>query len=429
MTAEVARGAISTILFTDVVDSTSLMQRLGDERAQSVFERHRRMLADTLAASGGEELQWLGDGQMAAFASPADAVRCAVAMQQGAGRPIDGERLRIRVGLNVGEILRGAGGSHFGTPVVTARRVCDAAEPGQILCGSTVAGLLAGRRAFRFHDLGPQTLKGLAEPVGVVEVEYDADEPTAFPASTPFVGRAEEMARIASFLHRAQAGEGALVMVVGEPGIGKTRLAEEVAELARRERTCVLAGRCYEGEWAPPYGPFVEAIEMYARAVTPDELRRALGPGAPPLARLVPSLRDRLPDLPEPVPLQADEERFRLLDAVSQLLIAASERTPAMLVLDDLHWADRDTVAMLRHVARSVPRRRMLVVGLYRDVELDRQHPLADALGALRREAPYERVVLKGLDVGGVQALLGAIAQREPNPALVRALSDETSGN
>ena len=426
---EAARGSISTILFTDIVDSTALMQRLGDERAQRVFERHRRMLSDALAATGGEELQWLGDGQMAAFTSPADAVRCAVAMQQGAERRIDGERLRVRVGLNVGEIMRGAGGSYFGTPVVTARRLCDGAQAGQILCANTVAGLLAGRRAFRFRDLGPQALKGLADPVGVAEVEYEAEEPTAFLATTPFVGRDEEMGRIAGLLDRARVGEGTLVMLVGEPGIGKTRTAEELAELARREGMRVLSGRCYEGEWAPPYGPFVEAIEAYGRAVTPEQLRRDLGHGAPPLARLVPSLRERLPGIAEPAPLPADEERFRLLDAVSQLLIAASERAPILLVLDDLHWADRDTIAMLRHVARAVPRHRMLVLGLYRDVELDRQHALADALGALRREAPYERVALKGLDVAGVGALLEAIAQQEQNPALVRALSDETDGN
>src|SRR5262249_31254587 len=129
-------SSIATIFFTDVVDSTALMQRLGDERAQRVFERHHRMLTETLAANGGEELQWLGDGQMATFASPADAVRCAVAMQQGAARPIDGERLRVRVGLNVGEIMRDAGGGYFGTPVVTARRLCDAAQAGEILCAS-----------------------------------------------------------------------------------------------------------------------------------------------------------------------------------------------------------------------------------------------------------------------------------------------------
>src|SRR5262249_43720366 len=225
--AEAARVSISTILFTDVVDSTVLMQRLGDERAQRVFEGHHRMLADTLAASGGEELQWLGDGQMAAFASPADAVRCAVAMQQGTARAIGGGRLRVRVGLNVGEVMRDAGGGYFGTPVVTARRLCDAAQVGQILCGSIVAGLLAGRRAFRFRDLGPQVLKGLAEPVGVAEVEYDAEEPTAFLAATPLVGRDAEMTRIVGLLHRARAGEGAPVMVGGQPGIGKTRLAEE----------------------------------------------------------------------------------------------------------------------------------------------------------------------------------------------------------
>src|SRR5262249_62289551 len=137
-------------------------------------------------------------------------------------------------------------------------------------------------------------------------VESDAEEPTAFLAATPFVGGEEEMARLAGSLHRAEAGEGTLVMVVGEPGIGKTRLAEEVAELARRDGTRVLAGRCYEGEWAPPYGPFVEAIEAYARAVSPEELRHDLGPGAPPLTRLVPWLRERLPDIAEPVPLQAD---------------------------------------------------------------------------------------------------------------------------
>src|SRR5262249_28600801 len=263
--------------------------------------------------------------------------------------------------------------------------LCDAAQVGQILCGSIVAGLLAGRRAFRFRDLGPQGFEGLAEPVGVAEGEDDAEEPTAFLAAAPFAGRNDGMARMARLPPRAQAGEGALVMVVGEPGIGKTRTADELAELARREGTRVLSGRCYEGEWAPPYGPFVEAIETYARAVTPEELRHDLGQGAPPLGRVVPSLRERLPDIAEPTPLEPDEERFRLLDAVSQLLIAASERAPVLLVLDDLHWADRDTIAMLRHVARAVPPHRILVLGLYRDVELDRQHPLADALGALRR--------------------------------------------
>src|SRR5262249_42923941 len=227
-----------------------------------------------VAASGGEEVQWLGDGLMAAFASPADAVRCAVAMEQGAGRPIDGERLRIRVGLNVGEILRGAGGGYFGTPVVTARRLCDEAQAGQILCGSTVAGLLAGRRAFRFRDLGSQVLKGLAEPVGVAEVEYDAEEPTAYLAATPFVGRDEEMARLAGSLHRAQEGEGALFMVVGEPGIGKTRLAEELSEGARAGGGACPGGPLLRGRG----GAAVRAVRRGDRDLRPRRPPRRAAP-------------------------------------------------------------------------------------------------------------------------------------------------------
>ena len=146
--SEAARAAITTILFTDLVDSTALMQRVGDERAQRLFETHHQLLSDAVSGHGGSELQWLGDGLMVAFASAADAVRCAISMQQAAAQQ-PGGRLSIRVGLNVGEVLQQKTGSgYFGTPVVVARRLCDRAASGQILTTTTVAGLLAGRAAF-----------------------------------------------------------------------------------------------------------------------------------------------------------------------------------------------------------------------------------------------------------------------------------------
>jgi tetratricopeptide (TPR) repeat protein len=218
-------------------------------------------------------------------------------------------------------------------------------------------------------------------------------------------------------------------MLVGEPGIGKTRTAEEFCDAARAEGAAVLWGRCFEGEWAPPYGPFVEAIAGYGRAADPDALRADLGPGAGALARLAPSIREWLPDIPEPAQLQPDEERYRLLDAVAQFLIAASARAPVVLVLDDLHWADKGTIAMLRHVARFAPRERILLLGAYRDVELDRQHPLADALAALRREVEYERILLRGLQSDEVGRLLTMIAEHDVPQALVDAISRETEGN
>ncbi|MEX2245332.1 MAG: AAA family ATPase [Dehalococcoidia bacterium] len=427
MPADEPRAATTTILFTDLVNSTELLQRAGDEQAQRIFGAHHRLLRDAVAANGGQEVKWLGDGLMVAFGSAADAVRCAIAVQQASQRA-SAERLDVRVGLNVGDALRDET-DYFGTPVVVAKRLCDHAQGGQILCSSLVAGLLAGRHAFAFNDLGSLALKGIEAPVATSEVVYERDEANAIVARTPFVGRVAESTKLRQKLDEARTGRGGLAMLVGEPGIGKTRTAQEFADAARDGGATVLWGRCFEGEWAPPYGPFAEAIEEYARHADADELRADLGHGAPPIARLASAVRDRLPDVPDPAPLQPDEERFRLLDAVSQFLIALAARAPVVLVLDDVHWADRGTIAMLRHVARFAPKHRLLVIGAYRDVELDRQHPLADALGALRREAEYDRVVLKGLSQEEVGSLLSTLAEQDVNPALVQAISDETDGN
>jgi hypothetical protein len=218
-------------------------------------------------------------------------------------------------------------------------------------------------------------------------------------------------------------------LLAGEPGIGKTRLTEEFAESAREHGAEVLMGHCYEGEWAPPYGPFSEAIAVYARAAEPGQLRQDLGLGAAPLARLVGALRERWPDIPQAVGLQPDEERLRLLDAVSQFLIAIAARTPVVVIIDDLHWADRDSIAMLRHVARFAPRHRLLIVAAYRDVEVDRAHPLSEALGALPRETRYQHLPLKGLERAEVAELLETIADQQVPEALASTISSETSGN
>jgi len=421
-------SALTTILFTDLVNSTQLMQRAGDEDAQRIFKAHYQLLRDAVSANGGSEVKSLGDGLMVAFASAADAVRCAIMVQQTSRRRAGGERLAVKVGINAGEAMS-VGADYFGTPVVVARRLCDRAGPGQILCSAVIESLLAGRQAFSFRDLGALELKGIAAPVEVREVTYETDRAAILLTRTPFVGRDREMARLQAKLDEARAGHGGLVMLVGEPGIGKSRTIEEFAEQARAAGALVLAGRCFEGEWAPPYAPFAEAIAGYVKDADPDALRADLGYGAPPVARLVPSLRERLPDIGEPVPLNPDEERFRLLDAVSQFIIATSVRAPVVLVLDDLHWADGGTIAMLRHVARFLPGQRTLVLGAYRDVELDRQHPLADALAALRREAEYERILIKGLDEGDIRALLTDMAERDVPDAFVQAISAETDGN
>ena len=422
-------SGLVTILFTDLVGSTELLSRTGDEAAQRIFRAHHDLLAELATEHGGDEVKWLGDGLMVAFPSAAAAVRAALAMQVATRRPVRGEHLAIRVGLNAGEALRDAS-DFFGLPVVVARRLCDRAHAGQTLCSDVVAGLLSGRPEFAFRDLGKLELKGVANAVSAFEVH---DAGTAFqtlPARMPFVGREAERARLDQRLAEAIGGHGGVVMVAGEPGLGKTRLSEELARQAARQDCDVLWGHCFDGEWTPPYTPFAEIIEAVVLAADADELRLDLGSGGPPLAQLVPAIRKAIPDLAEPVSLQPDEERFRLLDAAVHLLSARSERRPLLVMVEDLHWADRGTVALLRHLARFAARHRMLIVGTFRDAEVDRNHPLSDALGAFPRDTTYDLLRLDGLSAEAIGDLLVAVANTEHvNPAIVADFTEETAGN
>jgi class 3 adenylate cyclase len=215
-------SGLVTILFTDLVGSTELLSRAGDEEAQRIFRAHHTLLAETASAHGGAEVKWLGDGLMAAFPSAAGALRCATTMQQASRRPVAGERLAIRVGLNAGEALRDEA-DYFGTPVVVARRLCDRASGGQILCSELVAGLLAGRAGFSFSSLGPLELKGVSQPVGTLEVVYEEEAAPDFIARLPFVGRQGELARLVGVLGEAAAGRGGLAFLSPAPG-GRVRV-------------------------------------------------------------------------------------------------------------------------------------------------------------------------------------------------------------
>ena len=417
-----------TLLFTDLVNSTQLLGRAGDEAGQRLFRAHHNLTSDAIGSRGGEELQWLGDGVLAAFSSSADAVRCAIRIQQTARRPIEGARLEIRIGIHIGEVLRREDG-YFGVPIVVARRLCDRAASGQVLCSNLVAEILSARQTFSFRDLGMLELKGISTPTAVAEVVYERNDAAALLNRTPFVGRSEQLKRLSSKLEEACNGHGSIAMLQGEPGIGKTRTIAEFSDVARQRGTIVIQGACYDGEWQPPYGPFAEAIADYARHAPAAELTAALGSYTSTLTRIVPSLRRRVGDVSEPATLDKDEERFQLLDAVSQFMITVARHSPLVLVLDDLHWADRGTVGMLSHVANHVGAHPILLIGAYRDAEVDRMHPLARAFATMRRLPDYEVLALKGLNSVDVVELLGIIGAQDAPEALVHTLSRETEGN
>lgn len=257
--------------------------------------------------------------------------------------------------------------------------------------------------------------------------------PPPAPPMTGFVGRQQELAVLGARLSEAVAGQGGVALVAGEAGIGKTRTVRAFADAAGPRGTLVLWGRCYEGEWSPPFAPWVEAIGGFVRASDPERVRDALGLAAPSgatsLAQLVPDLAPLVADLPALVALGPDEERFRLFDAVVRFLLRLAARQPLVIVLDDLHWADRATLDLLRHLVYFAAHARLLVVGTYRDLELDPRHPLSSVLPVLRREAGATPITLKGLPLDEVAALLGSVGGDGWSGQLAQTIYAETNGN
>ncbi len=227
-----------------------------------------------------------------------------------------------------------------------------------------------------------------------------------------FVGRADELRDLKRAVEGALGGRGGLVMASGEPGIGKTRLAEEACAYARLGGAQVLAGHSYEAESAVPYTPFIEAIRTYVAGRPPDAVREELGEAASEVAKLVSEIRDVVPGLPATSRPAGEEERYRLFESVCSFLVSASRSVPIVLLLDNLHWADVPSLRLLEHLSRRLADSRLLVIGTYRDVELSRRHPLAEALVELRREPSFQLIVLRGLSLSEVQDFLEGITER-----------------
>jgi class 3 adenylate cyclase len=244
-----------------------------------------------------------------------------------------------------------------------------------------------------------------------------------------FVGREKEMDELRAGLEEALSGRGRLLMLVGEPGIGKTRTSEELATYAGLRRAQVLWGRCYEGEGAPAYWPWVQIIRSYVHDRDPDELKSQMGPGAADIAQVVSEVSERLPGLPSPPDLEPEQARFRLFDSITAFLRNASSHEPLVLVLDDLHWADKPSLLLLQFLAREMRGARLLVLGTYRDIELGRQHPLAQTLGELNREGLSQRILLRGLTDRDVARFIELTAGAAPPAPLVEAVYRETEGN
>ncbi len=403
--------ATITVMFTDIVGSTALIDALGDVAAERARRTHFALLRTQLTAANGREVKNTGDGLMAVFASTRDAVRGAVAIQQAVERHqrLARPALEVRVGVHVGEAIADEG-DYFGATVNIARRLCDSAAPGQILVSEVVRALLGHGSGPDLRPIGALALKGFAQPVEACEVAWTdttsgtRSVPPALdePDRLPFVGRRDEMKVFDECWADLSRGT-RFVGVHGEAGIGKSRLAKEFARRAGDRGAIILFGRCDEDPLLP-YQPFVEALrEAFAGGAV------AALDGLPPgtvanLARLVPELGVVGPAGSTDPGL----DRYLLFEAVRVTLARLAEDGPVVFVVEDLHWADQPTLMLLRHllsVAGSAP---ILFLGTYRDVATERSPGVADAVAEWQGLEATTTLALAGLDRADVFELVAA---------------------
>ncbi|OBH88839.1 BTAD domain-containing putative transcriptional regulator [Mycobacterium sp. E2733] len=433
-----------TFLLTDIEGSTVAWEADPDAMAVALA-RHDELVEQVVTSRGGRLIKTRGEGDatFSVFERASAAAAAAIELQGAIGHEpwVLRAPMRIRVALHTGEVeLRD--GDYFGRAVNRAARLRSLATGGQILCSGATAELVIDSLADNvvLADLGTRQLRNLPRPEHVFELGVETDDhpepdttdgpverpslPPVLAGSGPFVGRGHELERLSAAWQTVLAGGANAMLIAGEPGVGKTRLAGEWSRQAYDQGALVIYGRCDE-DLGAPYQPFAEALRSLVPCLGARALRGLRGVEA--LLPMVPGLADVLPDLPAPTRADPDTERYALFDAVVALLGLASAGAPVVLILDDLHWAAKPTLLLLRHLLRFGEHARVQVIVTYRSTDLDRAHPLSAMLADLHRDGTASRIQLSGLDEDDVSAYVAEAGYNDDE--LARALASLTGGN
>jgi DNA-binding SARP family transcriptional activator/DNA-binding CsgD family transcriptional regulator len=417
-----AEETFVTILFTDLVGSTSLFQRDGDEAAEVVLREHFAAQRRAVAEHGGREVKSTGDGLTVAFSSVVAAVRCAVDMQRAmANAP---GKLALRVGLDAGEPLAD-GEDLYGTPVIVASRLCNAAAAGQILATEVVRHIAGPRVAELMSPAGERRLRVITRPVAVAEIRWQEPTRKSLAAhvrkrrgatdagAVPLVEREEELAILEALLASARSGLGSVLLVEGPAGIGKTSLLAAARELAAESGMSVLHARGTELEREYPLGVARQCLEPVLRREHDGErLLRGAARLAGPVVLDVPGTVEATP--------------VGLLHGLYWLLASLADEAPLLVVVDDAHWADESSLRFLAYLARRVESLPIaLLIGARNVGDVDAESTAA--LAQIRAEPGSRRSEPLPLGVEGVERLL---RDRGPvDEAFARACHEATGGN
>ncbi len=441
---ELPTGTV-TFLFTDIEGSTTLWER-NPAAMKASLARHHAILRRAIEGHGGHVFQIVGDSFQTAFAVASSGLAAAVAAQRALSAERWGETgpLRVRMGLHVGP-AETSGDDYVSSHTLNrASRVMSAAHGGQILLSLATAELvreqLPGDVSLR--DLGEYRLKGLSHAEHIFQAvapDLPADfsplnalkvQPSVLDrlARGRLVARERELAEAVASWQRATADAGQVLLVSGEPGIGKTRLVRELAAVLESSGGRVLQGECY-AEGGAPYAPVAQIIEAALALLL---LATGLGGGAlADLITLAPALRVRYPDVPPNPSLDPQAEQQRIFESVVALCAALTARTALLLFIDDAHWADSGTLALVRHLARRAHhlKLKLLIVLTYRETELDEARALNEVLLDLNRERLARRIKLTRLNRDETRDLLAALFAEDITPEFLDGIYHETEGN
>jgi class 3 adenylate cyclase/tetratricopeptide (TPR) repeat protein len=442
-----------TVLFADLKGSMELLADRDPEEARAILDPVLERMVEAVHRYEGTVNQVLGDGIMALFGAPLahedHAVRAcyaALRMQESVReyaeevRRTEGLVIQIRVGLNSGEVVVRSIGSDLrmdytavGQTTHLAARMEQLAAPGSSLLAPDTLRLAEGY--IQVKPLGPTAVKGLSAPVEVYELvgagmARSRLQATAARGLTKFVGRDSELETLRRTLELAGNGHGQVVALVGEPGVGKSRLVWEFSHSHRTQGWLVLESRSVSYGKASPYLPVIDLLKSYCGIEAQDDVRRVREKVLGKLLGLDETLRLTLPallsllDIPVDDPaweaLDPPQRRQRTLEALKRLLLRESQEQPLLLVFEDLHWIDTETQALLDGLVESLPTARLLLLVNYRP-------EYAHAWG---NRTYYSQLRLDPLPIGSAQELLGALLGEDVRLApLMRLLTERTEGN
>ncbi len=421
-----------TIMFTDVEESTRLLSTRGFTASHEIMKAYETIIEEKVAQHSGRRIKGLGDGFMISFGSARHGVECALDIQQAIGaysKQNPERKLRIRIGLNTGEVVEEAG-DIFGAAVNVAARVAGKAKGGEVLISEIVRQLVGPVDEMKFEYRGRYTLKGFPDRWRLHQVMPGEvkETPHVLASGDGFVDREHERLDVRMVLDRAATGNGSLVFLTGAPGIGTSRLASEIAGEAAAKGWLVLSGRSLEND-GEPYGPFRQVLAAAVANAPAKALHDAAGHHGPLLAFLAPSLRQKVRSMGVAPPVGADKIREQLFKSIHAFLSGVQGNRPLLIILDDLHWADDATVLLVRDLAERVIGSRMVVLGTYWDSELDSGRPFATMLSRLLRRRRAQRIVLGRLSDHDVERIVAGLAETPVTSVQLIGIQAATEGN